>query len=71
MRLARLLGRLPWWVQVAVELRHANWHADEVFELLERQGAAYCVMSGAGLLVPLPYGTLSTRPTMKYCASCS
>ena len=35
---------------VAVEFRHPSWHGDEaVFELLERHGAAYCVMSGAHL----------------------
>ena len=30
-------------------MRHASWHREEVFALLERHGAAYCVMSGAGL----------------------
>jgi uncharacterized protein YecE (DUF72 family) len=34
---------------VAVEFRHPSWHTEEVFALLERHGAAYCVMSGAGL----------------------
>jgi len=28
---------------------HPSWHQDAVFELLERHGAAYCVMSGAQL----------------------
>ena len=32
-----------------MELRHPSWVDDRVFELLERHGAAYCVMSGAGL----------------------
>lgn len=32
-----------------MELRHPTWVADEVFEILEQHGAAYCVMSGAGL----------------------
>jgi uncharacterized protein YecE (DUF72 family) len=32
-----------------VEFRHASWHTEEVFELLERRGASYCVMSGARL----------------------
>ena len=27
----------------------ASWHDDGVYALLERHGAAYCVMSGAGL----------------------
>ncbi len=48
-RLAYFLGLVPTWIRVAVELRHPSWHHDEVFELLERHGAAYCVMSGAGL----------------------
>jgi len=47
--LSYFLGRLPWWVPVAVELRHHTWHDEAVFELLERQRASYCVMSGAGL----------------------
>jgi len=40
---------LPPWVRVAVEFRHDSWLDDEVFALLERHRAAYCVMSGAGL----------------------
>jgi uncharacterized protein YecE (DUF72 family) len=48
-RLDYFLSCLPGWIKVAVELRHPSWQVDEVFELLERRGAAYCVMSGAGL----------------------
>jgi uncharacterized protein YecE (DUF72 family) len=48
-RLAYFLARVPQWMRVSVELRHPSWHVDEVFGLLERHGAAYCVMSGAGL----------------------
>jgi uncharacterized protein YecE (DUF72 family) len=48
-RLDWFLARVPPWLRVAVELRHPSWHADDVFALLERRGAAYCVMSGAGL----------------------
>jgi uncharacterized protein YecE (DUF72 family) len=48
-RLDWFLGRLPWWVPVAVELRHPSWHDEAVFALLERHGASYVVMSGAGL----------------------
>jgi uncharacterized protein YecE (DUF72 family) len=48
-RLDWFLGRLPWWVRVAVELRHPSWQDEAVHELLERHGAAYCVLSGAGL----------------------
>jgi len=48
-RLAFFLGLLPDWMRVAVEFRHPSWHDEAVFALLERHGAAYCVMSGAGL----------------------
>jgi uncharacterized protein YecE (DUF72 family) len=47
--LGTLLELLPPWVRVAVELRHASWFDDEVFSLLERYGAAACVLSGAHL----------------------
>jgi uncharacterized protein YecE (DUF72 family) len=43
------LGRLPAWIQVAVEFRHPSWHQEETFSVLERHQAAYCVMSGAKL----------------------
>ena len=48
-RLDHFLSLLPWWMRVAVEFRHPSWHVDEVFGLLERRGAAYCVISGAQL----------------------
>jgi uncharacterized protein YecE (DUF72 family) len=48
-RLDYFLDRLPAWMRVAVEFRHASWHDDAVYALLERHGAAYCVMSGARL----------------------
>jgi uncharacterized protein YecE (DUF72 family) len=48
-RLAYFLGRVPAWLRVALEFRHPSWHREEVFALLERHGAAYCVMSGAHL----------------------
>jgi uncharacterized protein YecE (DUF72 family) len=48
-RLEYFLGRVPAWIRVAVEFRHPSWHDDAVFALLERNGAAYCVMSGANL----------------------
>jgi uncharacterized protein YecE (DUF72 family) len=35
--------------RVAVELRHPSWDDPAVYALLERHGAAYVVMSGAGL----------------------
>jgi uncharacterized protein YecE (DUF72 family) len=48
-RLDYFLARLPPWMRVTVEFRHPSWHDDAVFALLERHGAAYCVMSGAKL----------------------
>ena len=48
-RLDYFLSALPDWIRVAVELRHPSWNHDDVFALLERHGASYCVMSGAGL----------------------
>jgi uncharacterized protein YecE (DUF72 family) len=48
-RLEYFLARLPSWIRTAVEFRHPSWHDDRVFELLERHGVAYCVMSGARL----------------------
>lgn len=46
-RLDHFLGSLPAWLRVAVELRHPSWVDEEVFALLERHGAAWCVVSGA------------------------
>jgi uncharacterized protein YecE (DUF72 family) len=48
-RLAYFLDRLPDWVRTAVEFRHPSWHDEAVYDLLERRGVAYCVMSGARL----------------------
>ncbi|MGK5115736.1 DUF72 domain-containing protein [Geodermatophilus sp. CPCC 205506] len=48
-RLDFFLRLLPDWMRVAVEFRHPTWHDEGVYALLERHGAAYTVMSGAGL----------------------
>jgi uncharacterized protein YecE (DUF72 family) len=48
-RLAYFLEQIPSWIKVAVEFRHPSWHKEEVFSLLEKKNAAYCVMSGANL----------------------
>ncbi|HET7398638.1 MAG TPA: DUF72 domain-containing protein [Intrasporangium sp.] len=48
-RLDYFLAGLPPWMRVAVELRHPSWHDEAVYALLERHGAAYCVLSGAHL----------------------
>ncbi len=48
-RLDTFLAAVPAGQRVAVEFRHPSWHAEETFAVLERYGAAYCVMSGANL----------------------
>ena len=48
-RLAYFLRLVPDWIRLAVEFRHPSWHCAEVFALLEKHAAAYCVMSGADL----------------------
>jgi len=48
-RLGYFLSNLPRGLRVAFEFRHAGWHTEEVFRMLEASGAAYCVMSGARL----------------------
>ncbi|KQS73759.1 DUF72 domain-containing protein [Modestobacter sp. Leaf380] len=48
-RLEFFLRQLPPWLRVAVELRHPSWQHEDVWSLLARYGAAYCVVSGAGI----------------------
>jgi len=48
-RLAYFLDKIPWWMRTALEFRHASWHREDIFQLLERHKAAYCIMSGAML----------------------
>lgn len=48
-RLAYFLDCFPRGSRLAFEFRHPSWHREETFRLLERHGAAYCVMSGAHL----------------------
>jgi uncharacterized protein YecE (DUF72 family) len=48
-RLEYFLAHVPPHLQIAAEMRHSSWHQEPAFELLERYGAAYCVMSGARL----------------------
>jgi uncharacterized protein YecE (DUF72 family) len=48
-RLDYFLGAVPWWIRVSVEFRHPSWDHEDVYALLERHGAAYCIMSGARL----------------------
>lgn len=46
-RLEHFLSSMPDWIPVAMELRHPSWDDPAVYAILERQGAAYVVMSGA------------------------
>ncbi|HJQ30876.1 MAG TPA: DUF72 domain-containing protein [Pyrinomonadaceae bacterium] len=48
-RLGYFLSIVPEGLRVAFEFRHPSWHREDVFRMLEDGGAAYCVMSGAGL----------------------
>ncbi|MGP3535961.1 DUF72 domain-containing protein [Microbacterium sp. RD1] len=48
-RLEAFLTGLPPDSRPVMELRHPSWAAEEVFQILERHQAAYCVMSGANL----------------------
>lgn len=48
-RLAYFLDRVPPGVRVACEFRNPGWHRDCVFDLLQKHGAGYCVISGARL----------------------
>lgn len=48
-RLEYFLRLMPSWIRIAVEFRHASWHDEDVYALLERHSVAYCVMSGAQL----------------------
>ncbi len=48
-RLDHFLGKVPRGQRAAVEFRHPSWDVEETFAVLEQRGAAYCVMSGAGL----------------------
>lgn len=48
-RLQFFLLQVPRWIRMSIEFRHSSWHQEAVFELLERHGVAYCIMSGANL----------------------
>jgi uncharacterized protein YecE (DUF72 family) len=48
-RLEDFLAQAPKWAKTAMEFRHPSWDRKEVYEILERHGAAYCVMSGPNL----------------------
>ncbi len=43
-RLDEFLRTLPQTLRPVMEFRDPSWHVREVFELLDRRGAAYCIM---------------------------
>jgi uncharacterized protein YecE (DUF72 family) len=51
-RLASFLDTLPEGLRVAFEFRDASWHCDEIYALLERHGAAFCIYHLAGFESP-------------------
>ena len=56
--LEMFLGLAPAGVRMALEFRGDSWHEQGVFDILERHGAAYVVMSGA----QLPCNLIATAP---------
>lgn len=51
-RLEAFLGRLPDDVLHVFEFRDQSWHADEILDLLDAHGAAFCTHDMPGLDVP-------------------
>lgn len=52
-RLASFLALLPMDLRLAVEFRNASWLTEEVFAILEKRGAAFCISSLPDLTCPL------------------
>ncbi len=52
-RLAAFLRMLPRRLPVAFELRDRSWHDPEVYRLLRRHNAAFCIYDLAGFTAPL------------------
>lgn len=82
--LAYCLERVPPWIEVAVEFRHPSWHAEEVFSMLEREGAVYCAFfagrtcrassaqrghsSTCGSTAPTPITSTAALTRMRICS---
>jgi len=47
--LERLMGAVPGDVRLAVELRHIGWFEDWLYKMLERRGAALCLIDYPGV----------------------
>ncbi len=52
-RLEAFLAQLPKAHRYGFELRHPGWHTPEVYALLRRYGAAYCIYELAGFRSPI------------------
>ena len=52
-RFEQFLAVLPADMRCAFEFRHDSWHADEVFRLLEKHGAALCIADMGDKTTPL------------------
>ncbi|MDH7600863.1 MAG: DUF72 domain-containing protein [Armatimonadota bacterium] len=48
-RLEQFLRILPPGLRTAFEFRNSTWHTEELWDLLSRYGAAYCMMDSPGL----------------------
>lgn len=53
-RLAEFLGALPQGHRYSFELRDPSWHVPEIYELLSRHNAAFCIYELAGFRSPMP-----------------
>ena len=59
-RLGLFLDNLSDEFQFVFEFRDTTWHCDEIFELLDKHGAAYCIYQQHGYSTPLePIGFLA------------
>ena len=56
-RLARFLRALPRRLRCAFELRDPSWHDPEIYDLLHRHRAAFCIWELAGFRAPIQLTT--------------
>jgi len=52
-KLGDFLAKLPVGIRAAFEFRHASWHDDAVFELLQGKNAALCIADSEALTTPV------------------
>ena len=56
-RLASFLTLLPTYYRYVFEFRHPSWNTSQIYELLNKYKAAYCIFDLAGFLSPLQVTT--------------